>query len=447
MVAVTKYQTDYEIVNISLIVPTIGTPVDIKGYMVELNVYEDIFGDSVTGSVIISDGLGLLADLQMNGTEFIRVEFRKNTQDDVGSIKRTFRIYKVSDRYLAPGNNFENYTINFCSEELMISEKYRISKSYKSKTISQMISDILKNYLKVGSTKKVSVEPTTGTFDFVLPNKKIFETINWLSTYGMSSSSPGNDMIFFENVDGYWFKSLQTLYKQSPYITYYYNPKNVSADMQQKFTNIISMDVLDSFDTLRANYTGTFANRVISIDPLTRKSTITDFDYNKYFGSSTKLNKYPVTNQYKDRIGDKSFEAPPNNLQAGVCRVMVANANQRNFSYIKNRPTAVCSDYSVEKTVPYRAAQLSLANFSRMKIVVPGNAKLAVGMTMNIVVPKMSPISQTASNQQAQRDADPYLSGKYLVTAVRHMINLENYVTVVEICKDSNQGQISGVSN
>lgn len=445
MVASTKFQTDYELQNISISVPSFGSPVDVKPYMVELNLYEDIFGDSVSGNLLVSDALGLLPNFRLNGTEFITVALRKNSDDGGKTINRTFRIYKVSDRYFVPGNNYENYTINFCSEELMISEKYRISKSYKNKTVSQMVSDILTNHLKVGNKKMVSVENTTGTFDFVLPNKRIFETINWLSTYAMPSNKTGGDMLFFENVDGFWFKSLQSLYAQKSYMTYYFNPKNVSSDMQYKYTNIISMDVLDSFDMLNSASNGTFSNRLISIDPLTRTSKITDFDYNEYCKKSTKMNSSPVTNNYKDRIGKKQFEAPPNNLQAGNFRLLPTNSGQRNFSYIKSKPQSVFSDYSVEKTVPYRAAQMSLANFSRIKITVPGNAKLSVGMTINVVVPQTAPTSFAKVDQTVQRQNDPYLSGKYLITAVRHIINLETFATIIEICKESNDGSITGV--
>ena len=444
MVATTKYQTDYELQNISISVPSFGMPVDMKSYMVELNLYEDIFGDSVSGSLLVSDAIGLLPNFKLNGTEFITVALRKNSEEVGKSIKRVFRIYKISDRYFSPGNSYENYTIHFCSEELMLSEKYRVSKSYKNKTVSEIVKDILTNYLKVGSEKIVSVEKTSGSFDFVLPNKKIFETINWLGKYAMPTNKVGGDILFFENIDGFWFKSLQSLYEQKPYFTYYYNPKNISTDMEYKYTNIISLDVLDSFDMLRTATEGTFSNRLISFDPLTRTSKVTDFDYNEYCKKSKKMNSDPVTNNYKDRIGNKQFETPSNNLQAGAFRLMPTNINQRNNKFIKPTPLAVFSDYSVEKTIPYRAAQLSLANFSRIKITVPGNAKLSVGMTLDVVVPQMAPTSFSKVDQTIQRENDPYLSGKYLVTAVRHMINLETYVTIIELCKESNDGAITG---
>lgn len=442
----TKYQTDYEIDKLTLVTPTASSPVNMKPYMLEFSLFEDIFANSISGHLLISDALGLVPEFRLNGTEFINVVFRKNSQDTQGNIARTFRIYSISDRYVNPGNNYENYKLNFCSEELLVSEKYRISKSYKSKTISQIVQDVVNRYLKLGD-KKATIEPTTGTYDFVLPNKKIFETINWLSTYALPSKNTGADMLFFENVDGFWFKSLQSLYTQNPYVTYYYNPKNVSPDMQYKYTNIVNLDILDSFDMLRASSSGTFANRLVSIDPITRTYTTTDFNYDEYYKKSTKLNKSSVTNNYTDRIGKMVFDSPPNDLQAGQLKVCVTNSNQRLNSYIKNKPEAVKSDMFVEKALPNRKAQLLLANYSRIKITVPGNAKLSVGMTLNVVVPRMAADTYTKVSNPVQRDNDPQLSGKYLITAVRHIIDPKSYFTVLELSKDSFEKPVPGVTS
>lgn len=445
-VTTTKYQTDYQIDKLTLVTPTSSAPIDLKPFMVEFSLFEDIFANSVSGHLLVSDAIGMIANFRMNGTEFINVVFRKNSNDTKGYVARTFRIYSISDRYINPGNNYENYKLNFCSEEMILSEKYRISKSYKSKTIAQIIEDIANNYLKL-KNKTTIIEPTSGTYDFVLPNKKIFETINWLSSYALPAKNVGADMLFFENVDGFWFKSLQSLYTQTSYETYYYNPKNVSPEMDYKYTNIVSLDVLDSFDMLKAASSGTFTNRLITIDPLTRTSKTTDFDYNDYYTKSNKLNKSAITNNYTDRMGKMVFDPPPNDMQSGSFKVSVANSNQRINPFVKTRPQSVKADMFIEKATPNRRAQLTLANYSRIKITVPGNAKLSVGMTIDVVVPRMAADTYTKVSNPVRRDNDPQLSGKYLITAVRHIIDTRAYFTVLELCKESFIQPVPGVTS
>jgi hypothetical protein len=46
-----------------------------------------------------------------------------------------------------------------------------------------------------------------------------------------------------------------------------------------------------------------------------------------------------------------------------------------------------------------------------------------------------------------ERDLDEFYSGKYLVTAVRHIIQQGAYQTVIEICKDSSPTALPNINN
>jgi hypothetical protein len=50
---------------------------DIKGVMVELNIFESIFKNALTGSIVIADAQNLIAKLELNGTE--RISFKLST--------------------------------------------------------------------------------------------------------------------------------------------------------------------------------------------------------------------------------------------------------------------------------------------------------------------------------------------------------------------------------
>lgn len=438
----TRYPTDYNLVSIDLV--TTGKTVSLKPLLVELNYFEDLYSTSISGDILVADTLGLIPLLLINGSEFIELEFKKSYEDNL-PIKRRFRVFKISKRSPELNNMYENYIIKFCSEELLLSEQYRISKSYKTKKISEIITDILKNYLKVD--KKIFIEDTTGTYDFVLPNKKIFETINWLSMYALpNSKNPGADMIFFENSDGFWFKSLQTLFKQKSFQTYYFNPKNITTDMNQKMTNIISFEVIDSFDMLDGISNGTFVNKVISVDPLTRQFKTTSFNYNEYFNKAQKLNKSKVTSNYKNRLGYTNYDTPTNELQTGSFRLVTTNNNQKKQKYISQKGNAVAEDINIEIFMSNRTAQMSLANYVRVKVSVPGNPQLTVGMPIDLNIFAMKPVAYSDANTN-QKKLDPFYSGKYIISAVRHIIQDTSYITVMELAKDSYLEDLPNVNN
>lgn len=429
----TKYVTDYDLMKINLLAN--GQMLNLKPFMVELSYFEDLYSCSISGELLVSDTLGIIANYMVNGTEFIQMEFRKDYTDDK-PIQKLFRVYKVSKRKIDLNNMVENFLLKFCSEELLLSEQYRISKSYKNKKISEMITDILKNYLKVGSNdKSVSIENTKGTYDFVLPNKKIFETINWLASYALpASNKPGADMLFFENANGYNFKSLQTLFKQTPLMKYYFNPKNISPDMNQQFTNIMNFEVMDSFDMIEGISEGTFVNKVITIDPLTRQFKTNSFNYDEYFKKSTSLNDSKITNNYKNRLGYSTYETPKGNLQTGSFRLVTSNSNRRSHPYISKKADAVSNDIFIETFMPNRNAQISLANYVRVKVSVPGNPRLTVGTVLDLEIFSMKPVTYKSSETKT---LDPFYSGKYMVSAVRHIIQDMTYITVMELTKDS----------
>ena len=445
-----NYSTDYNLKQLNLITSmTGGGTVNLMPMMVELDLFEDIYSSTISGEVVVSDAMGLISSFLLNGTEFIQVQLQK-TSGDKQYISRNYRIYKISKRVASSSNAYENYVLNFCSEEFLLAEQYRISKSMKGMVISDIITNILNNYVKVGKgkTKQISVEPTLGVYDFILPNKKLFETINWLSTYALPIKNPGADMLFFENGLGYNFSSLQTLYANPVYQTYRYDPINIEntnpntkgVNIQQQVTNAMDFEILNLFDTLSAISNGTFANKVITIDPFTRTSSGGTFNYDTYFGTSQNLNKKAITNNYKNRFGQPMYDPVPTTtpgLEIGSLRMSPSNTRQKKNVFIAQKPDSVANDIMVEEYMPNRAAQLALANYTRIKITVPGDPMLNAGRVVTFNSFAIDPKTFHQGGYNATRPLDPTYSGNYLITAVRHIVKNATYITVLELAKDS----------
>ena len=428
--------TDFNLKQLTLITSVGGGAIDLTTFIIELNLYEDIFSSTISGEVVLQDSLGLISTHLLNGTEFIQVQLQKTTKDSA-YISRNYRVYKISKRVISDSNQYEIYVLNFCSEEFLLSEQYRISKSMKGMLISDIITNVLNIYVlgNLGN-KPLYIDATKGVYDFVLPNKKLFETINWLSTYAQPAEGTGADMLFYENSQGYHFHSLQKLYQNPVYQTYKFDPKNLlekpgQIAIQQQLTNASDFEMLDFFDTLGAVSNGTFGNKVITIDPLTRKVNMGLFDYGNYSGK--KLNSYKLTNNYQNRFGKKMSDTPHETLiglEMGTLRMATTNIEEKKNKYISQKPDSVANDIMIEKYLPNRVAQLALANYMRIKITVPGDPLLLAGSVVTFNTFRINPDSNN-------RSLDPLYSGKYLVTAVRHIVKGNGYITVLELAKDS----------
>jgi hypothetical protein len=438
------YAKDYNLIAINLLAGQFIT-LDLKPSMVELSYFEDLYNNSVSGQVMISDAQGYIEKLGMHGNEYIRLAFGKDDNPNI-RIDKLFRVYKISPRQKSTGFDSETYAIYFCSDEFVLSEQYRVSKSYVDKQISYIVNDILTVYIKAPEHKYNlrNIELTKGIYSIIVPNFKPFEAINWLARYALPGEygNVGADMLFFENAEGYNFSSLQSLFKKRPYQTYHYRPKNIKTEDygdpgSSEMFNVLGYELIDSFNIIEGISSGMFANRLLTIDTLLRRYEITDFNYMDYHNKAKTLNSNPIVNNLQNRFGQTVYDTPE-----GCYKLTTTNKNQSKVDYIKKRPESVTKDAFVETIFSQRKSQLALTNYTRMKLYVAGDPNLTVGMTINFNM-----LSQDPASEKDPKVVDKYYSGKYLITAVRHIIQTGAYNTVVEVVKDSLPNNYSVVDN
>ena len=430
---------DYYIKTMNFLTSS-GQKMDLKKIMIEFSYFEDIYNFSISGYVRIEDAQGFIEQLQLTGNEYLEIDFGK-VKDAPNKSDLKYRVYKIGDRQ-SKSNNLERYTLFFCSDELLLSEQSKISKSYRGKKASEIVKDVLVNELKVEDSKINVIEETTGMLDLVIPRLKPFETVSWVSTYARpkSTGTVGADMLLFETKDGFNFRSLQSMFKDKVYNTYRYEEKNLD-DKQQplesKANLVLQYEIKKSFDVVQDISSGSFANKLLSIDPITRSFSTTTFDVEQFKQQAESLNSGDVINNLKNRFGEALNQAADS-----VLKVATGNSNQSSNPYIKEKQGGFGKDIFIETIIPQRTAQLNLANYNVVKIVVPGDPGITAGrvVTFNLMTIKPS---------LTKKELNPQYSGDYLVTAVRHIIRpLDgSFQTVMELAKDSSEKSPQSVNN
>jgi len=431
------YPQDYSLESINFLTGS-GQRFEMKKLLLELSYYEDIYSFSVSGYLTITDAQGYIELLDLTGNEFVEIIFAKS-KNAPNTNKQVYRVYKIGDRKPVGNLNSENYTFYFCSEELLLSEQTKISKSYKGKEIDKVITDILVDKLKV-KQEKIRVERTNGINDFIVPRFKPFEAISWLSTYARPKGTGeiGADMLFFETKDGFNFRSLQSMFKDDIYATYKYQQQGIedkTQSFQEKTISVLDYEFVKVYDMMNDVNSGTLSNRLISIDTMSRTSKVTDFNYIKYKSQAKTLNPGSPTNTLKNRLGLTNADS-----YNASFKVATSNAFQQNQPYIKQVVDGVAKNIAIETYVPNRTAQISLANYTVLKIKIPGDSGITVGRTINFNLLTLKPTTET-------KNLDEFYSGKYLVTAVRHIIQPTAFQTVLEIAKDSTPKPYTGINN
>lgn len=452
------------------IISAVGS-IDIRGILVELNYFEDIFSNCISGSILVNDTKGLHNKFSFCGEETLLLSFNKPGSG--GSISRIFRIFSISDRRFVSNTN-ESYILNFCSEELLLNQRIRISKTYTNMRISDMVYKIATEYLKVDPQDfpQSNIEPTFGNYTITIPNLKPLQAINWLCNLAISNELPQNkksgaSYLFWQNKNGYHFKSILGIYNNvgsnlytGPNLDensfYWYGTKNLFLQLKSPTEgqsgalddrqHILSFKNVDSYDSLKSARSGMFANKSIGIDYLTRKRDDVKFDYDQYFNgyltqnieTFKNENKHPVLSNAKDR-----FNKTGNEYHDGIIKITPTKIEQNKQKYI-NGANGVFQDFNVQYTTSYRFAQLGLSGYNRFKMVIPGDNSICVGNLIRIKIPQADQkVTGTGNDYQLM---DRFLSGIYLVSCVRHMItNENNFETILEVRKESYTSDISHV--
>jgi len=431
------YPQDYSLESLNFLTGS-GQRFEMKKLLLELSYYEDIYSFAVSGYVTIVDAQGFIELLDLTGNEFIEINFGK-TKNSPNENDQIYRVYKIGDRKPIGNMNSESYTLYFCSEELLLSEQIKISKSYKGKEIHKVIADILVDKLKVERKKIQTIEQTFGINDFIVPQFKPFEAISWLSTYARpkGAGEVGADMLFFETKNGFNFRSLQSMFKDDIYSTYKYQQKNIeekTQSFQEKTISVLDYEFVKVYDMMNDISSGALSNRLVSIDIMARTSKVTDFNYQKYKAQAKTLNPNNPTNTLKNRLNLTNADS-----YNASFKVATGNAFQQNEPYIKQAVSGVAKNIAIETYVPNRTAQISLANYTVLKIKIPGDPGITVGRTIQFNLLTLKPTTET-------KNLDEFYSGKYLVTAVRHIIQPTAFQTVLEIAKDSTPKPYGGIN-
>jgi len=413
-----------------------GTPkrLSIRSLVQELSIYESIDGKFLSGDMTLLDGTNAIQTLPITGFE--RVEFFFRTPGtDKGfdfSVKTGHPMFVYSLKNRSGVNpRSQIYTLKFVSMEAIRNHQTRISQAFTGQ-IDQMVTDICYNYLK--TKKDLMVEDTKSNHKFVMPRLKPIKAIEQLRKNARSLHYENSGFLFYENGDGFNFKSYEGLFCKkdgSPRpVKAHYSPKvkNIGEDPVYALQSVEDFTILQQFDTLNNTANGVYASRLITHDLYNKTFEELDFDYNKEYLKQNHLEQDDNGNKRSDN-GILPFFNYDNGDTFG-------NKNEGSIYYqsetkkIHNTHELPESKDILQKRISQHIATNSLV----IEITAPGTTELRVGDIVNFTLPKYAPFSK-----DDPKDNDKYLSGRYLISAARHHVSTLNkrHTLALELIKDS----------
>lgn len=395
---------------------------DIAAQVINIQYYEDLFSPFISGSLILKDSLDLVNLFPFVGEEFVELEITTPALER-GAIKGRYYIYKLSDRELI-GDNVVVYQLHFISVEAVIDLNKKVSKVYTGNVANTIKSIVADKTDGLQSDKTVYAEETTRDAKFISNFWSPVKCINHLTDLAVNrNSSPS--YVFFENRDGFYFVSLDSLYASDVYQDFVYdkytrddlgNGKTVR-NVQEDFKRIGSLSIPVGFDYMNRIRSGAFASKSISYDLTNKKYNVRNYNMFEKFNKQNHLNKYASAS---DR------------------------AIFRSNSLLVNYPRALNTfsgfgDTTNYKTFQERISLLKQAESNKIEIVVPGRTDYTVGQKVSVTLNKVEPVSK-----EDMDTTDKMFSGFYLISAINHYITRESHECNMELIKDSLQLNLDG---
>jgi len=445
---------------------------DISRIFTDFNIYEDMLQSQLTGDISIDDSLELVETFPIIGEETLQIKWHipGSAVDDYFNSGK-LRVYKVANRSAsgAKAGKSTSYTLFFVSEEAIININQSISRSFNTKTASQIVSIIYNDY--INTDKSIEIEDTEGVLKLVIPNWKPFKAINWLAGNKAINRKSNADFLFFESLNGikgpkFNFKSLTSLFEQDSIFDIEFKVQNISngktKDMSTASHNIDSFHFSKHNDYVDNVVNGLYAQTWIFHDPLRKKFVISKQKFSDaindgthdMFSSNLGTEISPL--QYiKMPGGVNSF--PPSISSSKAINNDISRANElaterKDISYIAERESndELNCNSLISNIGPKRAFRIQQLN--AYKIIfpdIPGTFKIKLGSVVKFNKPHISNDPDQYAHKLGRYD-DRFLSGNYLVTRMRHSIGISSekseyeYTITLECVKNKFEEKISG---
>jgi hypothetical protein len=414
-----KFAGDVSIEKVRIYSAATGLSQDIAAQVITIQMYEDIFSPFMTGSLIVKDSLDLINLFPFVGEEFLELQITTpSLEREKSNIKNTFYIYKLTDRELA-GDRTMVYQLHFISVEAIVDLNKKVSRAFTGNIgdlIKTMVTDSVDG---LESRKEVFVEPTSNNTKYVSNFWSPLENINFLKEQAVNSNNTPS-YVFFENRDGFYFTSLETLYKGAIYQEFLYD--NYSRDflpngdsirnIEQDFKRITNISIPKGFDYMDRIRAGMLASKAISYDITKKTYKVKNYNLAETFSKKAHLNPHPLNSD---------------------------NSIFRNNSVIIKYPRAYANftgypDLTNFKHVQERMSLMALAESNALNITVPGRSDYTAGQKVVVFLNKFEPVSAEDTDT-----TDKMFSGYYIIAAVNHYVDRESHECHMELIKDSSQ--------
>ena len=402
------------IINDCSLIPSEGSSLkqefNIAGGNPTITYFESIKSPAISLSLNFIDVDQLISREGITGGEYLSLRIKVQGYDKEFEIKPDKHLLMLNSvKNVSTSSSKQVATLEFLSVEAIINETSRVNQRFTG-NVTDTVKKLLKNKKGIQTKKNIDSDQATNSYSFVGNLKRPFDTIQWLCSKTQSSKD-GTGFLFFETLDGYVFKSIESLLDGE---TVEYK-KSETPDEPSGLT-ILENNLNQTSDIGMSCRMGMYANKTIYIN--IDNATLKTVDYRI---ESLKLKKPPKL---------------PNGLEKNPTRLMLRVLDKCALQKgSKKKEIQKENELAIYQSKSYARANLIFSQ--SMSVSIPFNPELRAGQMLDLRFPLRKSEGDDQEKTTYGTESDDDVSGKYLISELKHNIAGNRANTEVTLIRDA----------
>ena len=400
---------------------------DLTNSILFADYYEDILSPCITATIQVASSYSILHGIPIRGGEV--VTFNAETYSGEFKLTEDFALYVYKVSGILHDGTKEMFTLHLTSREGLTNETVRVQKKYEKQPINNHVNSILNDVLQTKKFKSENIESTSNSFSFIGTLKKPFTVLTWLGPKSIPSTSnsgaSGNKgkgvagFLFYENKDGFNFRSVDTLV--APTQTqlsnstsenipkYTYTQIQTSGSDQNNFM-ILNYTFNKNIDLMKSLRVGMYSN----------VSYFYDLYVNKIDGIT-----YKIDEEVKSKLGGEGKINYPKEFGSIPSRIIFRTSD------------VGVNDQAGDKSDSGRDVADMAKSFSRYNLLFTQSLNMVVPLNVNLKAGSIIYSQFQKVDAGGSGEVDEEQSGNYLIKELRHHFEGGQMVTSLKLVRDS----------
>ena len=402
------------IINDCSLIPSEGSSLkqefNIAGGNPSITYFESIKSPAISVSLNFIDVDQLISREGITGGEYLSLRIKVQGYDKEFEIKPDKHLLMLNSvKNVTTSSSKQVATLEFLSVEAIINETSRINQRFTG-NVTDTVKKLLKDKKGIKTKKNLDSDQATNSYSFVGNLKRPFDTIQWLCSKSQSSKD-GCGFLFFETLDGYVFKSIESLLDGKA-VEY---KKSETPDESSGLT-ILENNLNQTSDIGMSCRMGMYANKTIYIN--VDNATLKTVDFRI---ESLKLKKPPKL---------------PNGLEKNPTRLMLRVLDKCALQKgSKKKEIQKENELAIYQSKSYARANLIFSQ--SMSVSIPFNPELRAGQMLDLRFPLRKSEGDDQDKTTYGNESDDDVSGKYLISELKHNIGGNRANTEVTLIRDA----------